>query len=186
MGSQFSSGAWLDEVKPLVELDAVYIMSRVYQLDRIIDKDFDDSAFLNKKQIQTVMKLSDRRIFDLFNILDPKKTGKIAKVEFFGAIALASSDIPSEKVGIGFAVADEDEDGYLSQIDLEVLITRDNRGQKKRFLVRNEQGTGRLLALAPGQGHLQAAQDQLDDNLHLTPVTEADVPRIVLQTACRH
>ena len=123
MGSQFSSGAWLDEVKPLVDLNTVYIMSRVYQLDRIIDKDFEDSAFLDKKQIQQVMKLSDRRVFDIFNILDPKKTGKIAKVEFFGALALAASDIPSEKVGIGFAVADEDEDGHLSQIDVEVLFT---------------------------------------------------------------
>ena len=128
MGSQFSTGAWRKEVKVLVELSSVYILSRIYHIERVVDKDYEDSAFLSRKQLQMILKLSDRKIWEVFNIFDPHKTGKVSKLEFFSALALASSDIPSEKVGIGFMLADGDEDGYLYPVEVEILFTCATRG----------------------------------------------------------
>ena len=128
MGNQFSAGAWRKEISSLVDAPIVQLRAKIFHLDRLIDPAYEEKAFLTKKQVQLVFKLSDRKTFDVFNIFDPRKTGRIARVELFGALALAASDTPSEKVGLGFLVADEDKDEYLSPSDLKMLIVCATRG----------------------------------------------------------
>jgi len=128
MGPQFSAGPFRKEIDPLVNLRITSLRAKLYHLDRLIDPAFEEAAFLTKKQIQIVFKLSERRVFDVFNLFDHKKTGRVSRQEFFGALALASCDTPSDKVGLGFFVADENHDNFLSLSEVETLFICATRG----------------------------------------------------------
>ena len=128
MGSQFSAGPFIKEVDIIVNLRITKLRAFLYHLERIRDTRFEEAAFLTKKQLQLIMKFSDRTLFNIFNLFDPQKSGKISRQEFFGAMSLASCDSPSDKVGLGFMIADENNDGYVSKTELEVLFICATRG----------------------------------------------------------
>lgn len=128
MGSHFSAGPFRKEVEPFLNIQVTSLRAKLFHLDRLLDPAYEEAAFLTKKQIQLVFKLSERRVFDVFSVFDRKKTGRVSRQEFFGALALASCDTPSDKVGLGFFIADENKDNHLSQSEVETLLICATRG----------------------------------------------------------
>ena len=127
MGSQFSSGQFRN-VKDFVNLDLVRVKSLIFRFEKTVDRNFEEVTFMTKKQFQWTLKLSDRQTYVLFRRFDPDGFGRIPMIDVFGALALASSDNPGEKITFCFGLMDLDKDEHISAVDLTMLIRCCTRG----------------------------------------------------------
>jgi hypothetical protein len=130
MGSQFSSGPFRN-VKDLVNHDLVRVKSIMFRYEKTVDRNFHETTFMTKKQFQYTLKLNDRQTYNLFARFDPDGFGRIPALDVFGALALASSANPGEKIGFCFILMDLDKDDHISKIDLLLLLQCVTRGFSK-------------------------------------------------------
>jgi hypothetical protein len=130
MGSNFSSGPFLN-VKDLINLDLVRVKSLILRYTKTVDRNFEEVTFMTKKQFQWTLKLNDKQTYVLFRRFDPDGFGRVPMVDVFGALTLASSDNPGEKISFCFGLMDLDKDDHMSKIDLIMLIRCCTRGFSK-------------------------------------------------------
>ena len=128
MGSNFSTGAFRPEILNFVNRDLIYIKSRVYRFRKMLDRNFEEDTFITKRQLQWILQLNDLDTYYVFKLFDTGNKGKISRIEFFGALALATSDSPNDKIGFCFTLSDDDGDEHLSQVDFETAVLCVTRG----------------------------------------------------------
>jgi len=134
MGSSFSSGPFRN-VKDYVNLDLVRVKSLMFRFQKTVDRNFEEYTFITKRQFQWTLKLTDRQTFRLWQRFDPDSFGRVPMIDVFGALGLASSENPGEKINFCFALIDLDKDEHVSRIDLTMLIRCCTRGFSKLKLI---------------------------------------------------
>jgi hypothetical protein len=127
MGSQFSSGAFVD-VKGLVGLSLVQVRSLYLRFEKCIDRNFEEYTFMMKRHFQWTLRLSDRRTYNLFRRFDTQSYGRIPTLDLFGALTLAAESDPGSKVHALFALVDTNKDDLISEVELTIAITCAVRG----------------------------------------------------------
>jgi len=128
MGSNFSAGNFRKDVLEFVNRDLVYIKSRLYRFEKMLDRNFEENTFLTKRQFQWVLQLNDLRTYYLFQIFDTENFGKVSRLDIFGALALATVDSPNDKIGFCFKLADLDNDDHLTKVEVEMMLICISRG----------------------------------------------------------
>lgn len=131
MGSSYSTGPFPKEFRNLVNLDLVVVRGKIYRYERSVDKNYDDTLYISKKQLQWTLQLSERQTYALFQRFNSFDRGKIPALELWGALVLCSSAEPREKVAFLFGLVDYNKDNCLSRIDVEILIQSVTRGLSK-------------------------------------------------------
>lgn len=132
MGSTYSTGPLPNKLfKYLINLELVVVRGKVFRFERSIDRNYDDVLFISKKQLQWVLKLTEKQTYVLYQRFNTYDRPKLPALEIWGAMALcASAEIP-EKVGFIFSLMDFSRNHHLSRIDLEILITVVTKGLSK-------------------------------------------------------
>jgi len=130
MGSNFSSGAFKN-CKDLINHDLVRVKSIMLRYEKTVDRNFQEYTFMTKQQFQWTLKLNDRQVYILWRRYDPEGFGRIPAIDVIGALALASSDNPGEKISFIFSLMDLDKDDHLSKLDLTMLLRCVTRGFSK-------------------------------------------------------
>ncbi|RYH28600.1 EF-hand domain-containing protein [archaeon] len=85
--------------------------------------------FLGRKELQKVFRFNDRQIMECIKVFSVHKTViRIGCVDFWGALALASSGASDEKIGFCFKLMDANRDDYLSTNEVVILLICITRG----------------------------------------------------------
>ena len=131
MGSQHSVGPFIRDCKVLVNLSLVNVEYALIRFERTLNKEFDDNMFMNRRQFQWALELSDVSTYRIFSRLDEQDKGYIPALDVWGALCLASSASTPEKINFLFYLMDTNHDQYLSYIDTLMLTRAVTRGFSK-------------------------------------------------------
>lgn len=88
MGSNYSVGPFPKDFKAFINLELVVVRSKIFRFEKTVDKNFRDTLFLNKKDAQWALQLSDRLTYKLFQKMDTEKKGYMPALDLWGALAL--------------------------------------------------------------------------------------------------
>lgn len=88
--------------------------------------------FVGRKELQTVFGLTDEQIFECLSLLNVnKEVTRVGSIDFWGALALASSGSSEDKISFCFRLMDSNKDDHLSLNELVIVLICITRGLSK-------------------------------------------------------
>lgn len=129
MGSNYSVGPFPKVTRKLANLDLVTeAKPKIYRYERTVNRVYGDNILMNRKQFQFTFEFSDTATYRIFSLFDPENREFIPALDIWGAIVLAASSTPQDKINYLFYLMDTDHDQYINKLDFDMLLRCVTRG----------------------------------------------------------
>jgi len=133
MGVNFSAGPWSPRLHAFfAELSLLKLRGFYLKFEKLRKKQDSivkrDELFISREEARFVFQFSSMQTYELFKCLDHEHKGRIGALDFWGSLALATTDNPDEKIEYCFFLLDYTKQGYLSKHNLQTLFFCVTRG----------------------------------------------------------
>ncbi len=124
MGSQFSAGAFHEDIKEFIGLD----FAKFVNLFNSSQKCVSAKSFLSVQDIQSILSIKRQKGLRVFNIFDQHKIHKVSALDFWGSLCLSCCGMTTEKVSFLFTLANDGEKRMVNKTELSIVFFSAARG----------------------------------------------------------